>query len=95
MKVNGGSAGPVRPDAAQNTRNAPAEGAQRPKQPTPPAGAARTDSVEISDAGRAKIASGPNAERLQEIRQRVLQGAYDTDQVVAEVASRIVDRGEL
>ena len=32
---------------------------------------------------------------LQDIRQRVLQGAYDTDSVVGEVARRILDRGDI
>ena len=95
MKVNGGSGGPIRPDAAQGTRSTAAEGAGRQKQPAAPAQPGRSDSVEISDAGRAKSVTGANAERLQEIRARVLQGAYDGDAVVAEVARRILDRGDV
>ena len=72
------------------------DGARREeKQPAAPAQPGRTDTVEISDAGRAKSATGAQAERLQEIRARVLQGAYDTDAVVAEVARRILDRGDI
>jgi hypothetical protein len=71
-------------------------------------GAARTpaqvekyDRVEISDAGRARASArlAPTepgtGDRLAEIRRRVLSGAYDTDQVVAEVANRILDRGDV
>ena len=35
------------------------------------------------------------AERLSAIRERILRGAYDTDEVVGEVARRILDRGDL
>ena len=61
----------------------------------------RHDRVEISDAGRAKAtarlapADPGTSDRLSEIRRRVLSGAYDTDQVVAEVANRILDRGDV
>ena len=61
----------------------------------------KLDRVEISDAGRAKATArlAPTepgtGDRLAEIRRRVLSGAYDTDQVVAEVANRILDRGDV
>jgi anti-sigma28 factor (negative regulator of flagellin synthesis) len=35
------------------------------------------------------------ANRLHQVRQRVLNGAYDIDHVVSEVARRIIDRGDL
>jgi hypothetical protein len=62
---------------------------------------AKQDRVEISDAGRARAsvrlspADPGSSDRLGEIRRRVLSGAYDTDQVVAEVANRILDRGDV
>ena len=34
-------------------------------------------------------------DRLQQVRQRVLSGAYDIDHVVSEVARRILDRGDV
>ena len=97
MRINGGNSGPIRPDAARPVRDAVADAPAR--NGSTPAGV-RKDSVEISGAGRAKVAgSDPAVQgapgRLAEIRQRVLQGAYDSDAVVAEVARRILDRGDL
>ena len=99
MKINSGSPGAVRPDAAREVR--PTAGDSANKSNSIAEGIARQDRVEISEAGRAKaaeavnapVAAGPN--RLQDIRQRVLQGAYDTDSVVAQVANRILDRGDI
>ncbi len=96
MKIDGGSTGPVRPGPARDTRG-PAAGTAGEGNG---ASSARMDSVEISQAGRAKAAesaAGLDARgaRLMEIRQRILGGAYDTDEVVAEVARRILERGDL
>jgi anti-sigma28 factor (negative regulator of flagellin synthesis) len=93
MKINGGNSGPVRPDAARNERGSVADKTQQ----SGSTSASRLDSVEISDAGRAKSAgsAATRSPRLQEIRDRILRGAYDTDEVVAEVARRILDRGDL
>ena len=96
MKINGGSNGPIRPDApTRDERNL------APNNKTDENGrATRVDTVEISDAGRAKAAEatgapGVRSARLQDIRERILRGAYDTDEVVGEVARRILDRGDL
>ena len=97
MKINGGSNNPIRSDAARDERS-PALDKSKSN------GAAnRVDTVEISDAGRARAAetvqstaaSGSRQARLQAIRERILQGAYDTDEVVGEVARRILERGDL
>lgn len=94
MKINGGNNGPIRPDAPRDDRTAALDKANAGDKSR-----RRVDSVEISDAGRAKAAeaTAPNARsaRLQDIRERILQGAYDTDVVVGEVARRILDRGDL
>ena len=62
-------------------------------------GATRSDSVQISDAGRALStgeASGTlSNERVAELRRRVLEGAYNTTHVVSQVAQRILDRGDV
>ena len=97
MKINGGSNGPLRPDATNRVEDR-VLGPNRTD--TTDKNATRTDTVEISDAGRAKAAvatpgSDPRNVRLQGIRDRILQGAYDTDEVVGEVARRILDRGDL
>lgn len=99
MKINGGSNGPIRPDSARDARGS---AAGRTEQGTGSA-AARVDSVEISEAGRTRAAESvavsdardARGARLEDIRQRILRGAYDTDEVVAEVARRILDRGDL
>jgi anti-sigma28 factor (negative regulator of flagellin synthesis) len=95
MKINGGSNGPIRPDAKRDERLPVPD-----RTDASGKGGARVDSVEISDAGRAKAAqttAAPDARsaRLQAVRERVLRGAYDTDQVVGEVARRILERGDL
>ena len=86
--------------ARETARPAPAGGGAA--QPVAPA--ARTDRVEISDAGRALAAkdgpaSGDRAElspeRVAELRQRVLSGAYDSLQVVDQVARRMLDAGDV
>jgi anti-sigma28 factor (negative regulator of flagellin synthesis) len=59
----------------------------------------RADSVQISDAGRTlsgSSASSPmSAERVAELRKRVLEGAYNSTQVVDKVAKRILERGDV
>jgi hypothetical protein len=62
--------------------------------------AARSDEVQISDAGRALAArgnkeAGLSPERTAQIRQRVLDGAYNSIAVVDEVARRILGSGDL
>jgi hypothetical protein len=71
-----------------------------PARPTP----VRTDSVQISDAGRA-LAQGAGAahhavggltpERAADIRQRIRAGAYDSPQVAERVARRMLDSGDV
>jgi len=98
MKVNGGNTGPLRPDRPRDPQSAgdarESRGARTPSQME------RLDRVEISDAGRARAGrlepvDRGNSQRLAEIRQRVLRGAYDADTVAGEVARRILDRGDL
>jgi len=96
MKINGGNNGPIRPDATNRDERIPVPN----KTDANGKPEARVDTVEISEAGRAKAAettASPEARsaRLQDIRERILRGAYDTDEVVAEVARRILDRGDL
>jgi anti-sigma28 factor (negative regulator of flagellin synthesis) len=95
MKINGSGNGPIRPDAAAERGKTADKTEQNGGATT-----SRVDSVEISDAGRAKAAENAatreaRTPRLQEIRDRIFCGAYDTDAVVAEVARRILDRGDL
>ena len=99
MKVYGGSSGPIRPEKPNEKKPiAPANGDAGRRQT--PSQVDRLDRVEISAAGRARAGgltpvdpASPN--RLAEIRQRVLQGAYEADQVLSDVAQRIVETGDI
>jgi hypothetical protein len=89
-----------RPDRAKGVHSLPIE--KKHEKPVRTAEQVeKQDRVEISDAGRARAtarlapADPAMGDRLVEIRRRVLSGAYDTDQVVAEVANRILDRGDV
>ena len=69
--------------------------------------APRSDRVQISSAGRAlatqaAVSAGHAAEaqglspaRVAEIRGRILQGAYNSVEVVDQVARRMLDRGDI
>lgn len=68
----------------------------------PAAAVQRSDSVQISDAGRAlatQRAEGArgelSAEQIGEFRQKILQGAYNSVEVVSEVAQRMLQRGDI
>lgn len=94
MKINGSLFDPLRPTPSGTTA------VPRPAQDTtaPTAGrSARSDSVQISDAGRRLSAQREelDPERVAELRQKVLTGAYNTLDVVDQVARRILSRGDL
>ena len=70
--------------------------------PVAPVPTAPSDSVDISDAGRALAARGGQSgtstldpTRAAQIRERVLNGAYDTLEVVDAVARRVLSSGDL
>jgi anti-sigma28 factor (negative regulator of flagellin synthesis) len=101
MQINGkgridpNAIGSVKPGATE--RSAPtrrtetvASTPERPKQ----------DTVSFSDEARA-MASGTStraassSERVEDVKQRVLLGAYNTAEMAGEVAKRILQRGDL
>lgn len=105
MKINnsGGanSPNPIRPDRAKE-----AHGVYAPRTESAdasPAGASaleRIDRVEISAQGRARTdallpVAADTSGRLDEIRRRILEGAYNADSLVEQVAQRIISRGDL
>src|SRR5919202_487343 len=104
MRIHGKAPGPVNPprgSAGVTPAAEPGTPAARPAAAPP-----RADSVQISEAGRAKMAQmvgGPAAvgraeltpERVAEIRRRVLERAYDALGVVDEVARRLLASGDL
>jgi len=80
----------VRPDAT--TPAAGAKGNATPAEAMAP----RRDSVELSAEGRALSKGGAlTPERTTLIRQRILQGAYDSAAVVDRVAQNILKSGDL
>jgi negative regulator of flagellin synthesis FlgM len=91
--------GVVRPEVAGT---APATKSDKPvaaAAPVAAVGTTRSDNVQISDAGRALAARGGTSslspERAAQVRQRVLDGAYNSLTVVDEVARRILGSGDL
>ena len=101
MKINPKSPEVVRPESSRPvTGNQPAI---VPGKAQPAAARPQKDSVEISNAGRT-LAEGASeagtssstlsAERVAGIRRKLLEGAYDSVQVVDEVAKRILSRGD-
>lgn len=97
------STGPIRPETTSQPADVTESGSVQPIAPGS-TGADRSDKVQISDAGRALAArDGQGAQgsssldpaRADQIRGRVLSGAYDTLEVVDAVARRILDSGDL
>jgi len=90
-------------DVVSRTREAGASAPSSTAPAAPAAPASRTDRVEISDAGRALAAQGAEApaaegmspERLAELRQRVLGGAYNSLAVVDQIARRMIQGGDV
>ena len=95
MKINGSLFEPLRPTPTST----PA--VQRPAQEvtqSPSAKPVKSDSVQISDAGRrlsTEQKESIDPERVAELRNKVLTGAYNTLDVVDQVARRILQRGDL
>jgi hypothetical protein len=102
MRINGSSFDPIRPDRAQAPVPAPASDSSAGQPPAPVSPVSRTDSVEISSSGRslagrieAEQRGTLDPERLAELRRKVYEGAYNTLDVVDQVARRILQRGDL
>jgi len=74
---------------------------QRPAQEitqVPAAKPVKSDSVQISDEARrlsAEQKDSVDPERVNELRQKVLSGAYNSLDMVDQVARRILTRGDL
>jgi len=101
MRISEISADALRADRIGSSigRRSGAETREAVQQP-PPVG--RPDQVQISDAGRAmtsldsgSVDRGLSAERVAEIRHRILEGAYETLPMVDQVARRILGSGDV
>jgi negative regulator of flagellin synthesis FlgM len=93
MRINGK---PIQPPAAPANDVKPTSVQPKSDEGQRPSGAARKDVVQISDAGRAR-ASGESTspDRLAEVRQRILSGAYDSVEILGSVAQKILDRHDV
>ena len=98
MRINGGIFDPLRPDRSvptvSPTQVRPQDGAPQPGAPSPSKG----DSVSFSNAGRAladRLEATFDPERVAELRTRVMTGAYNTLDIVDQVARRMLTRGDL
>jgi anti-sigma28 factor (negative regulator of flagellin synthesis) len=105
MRINGSIFDPLRPDRTTPSSTPVAPDQQQRSQDGVPSGGSqsrRSDSVQISAEGRS-LASRVEAdqqttldpERVAELRTKVLTGAYNTLDVVDQVARRILSRGDL
>jgi len=100
MKINGTPSPEVLAATTKGVRETGAAEAisstKSAKPETPAPAKPRRDSVEISDAGRALAGHGGlTADRVAEVRQRILAGAYNATEVVDTVARRILQRGDI
>lgn len=73
---------------------------ETPSQDAPAVPARAGDVLDLSPAARAFVARADEgaplpAERLLEIRQRVLDGAYDTVEVLDSIAAKLLRSGDL
>ena len=92
--------GPSRATPVGPAKGGPSGAAQPAPAATP--AAPRNDSVQISDAGRAlagteggERTASLSGERVEQLRKKVLEGAYNSVQVVDQVAQRILSSGDL
>lgn len=98
MRINEMGSEYLRSEQLAQTRNGTEGPAAEATQPAAPAN--RADRVEISEAGRAlSLHEGAEAEltpeRTAEIRQKILDGAYESLEAVDELARRILTSGDL
>jgi negative regulator of flagellin synthesis FlgM len=99
MHVNKITADMIRTEALQRTPAAAAT--QAPVEPVPEARGA--DAVEISDAGLAlasgrtteQAASSLDPQRVDQIRSRILSGAYNSLEMADQIARAVIRSGDL
>jgi anti-sigma28 factor (negative regulator of flagellin synthesis) len=102
MRINGSIFDPLRPDRATPHVSPAVPRPGDPGGPNPTTGPTKSDSVQISDAGRSMAGrlekqqqDAFDPERVAELRTKVLNGAYNTLDVVDQVARRIISRGDI
>ena len=103
MKINGSPYELPRPvGPAASPTGVPGRKETQPEPAASPSRSTRSDSVEISSAGRAlagaessEAGTSLTPERLAELRQRVLEGAYNSVELADQVARRLLERGDV
>jgi len=85
---------PVRLDRSQSTGKGSGESNEATAQPR------KADRVEISAEARQRAAelhtvTGLSPERTAEIRRKLADGSYGTDEVLGQVAQRMIERGDV
>lgn len=97
-----GSYDPIRPDRPIGPVGPAHNQGQAPTPVAPVAPVERSDSVQLSENGKsmarkleAEHRDSLDPERTAELRRKVLDGAYNTLDVVDQVARRILQRGDL
>lgn len=98
MTINGDVAGGVRgvPEGKVPVQAGRAGASLRASTHSASVAVPRSDGVEVSEEGRALARSSAlTPERIDEVRQRILQGAYDQAGVIEAVARRILLSGDL
>jgi negative regulator of flagellin synthesis FlgM len=100
MKINPVSSEVVRSDRARELQRSASERQQQAPRPAQPA--QRGDQVQISEAGRALAAKTADPvrealspERVAEVRERILSGAYNSLEVVEQVARKMLASGDI
>lgn len=106
MKINNTGSEILRSTYAPGVRSAGAEAAKPIAVQSSTSAGRASDRVQISEAGRALAAQASEStdssnraelspERVAVIRQKILEGAYNSVGVVDEVARRMLERGDI
>lgn len=85
---------PIRLDRTQQAGKGTGESKEAAAQPR------KADRVEISPEARQRAAdldtvAGLSPERTAEIRRKLADGSYGTDEVLGQVAQRMIERGDV
>jgi len=106
MRINSTGADFIRPDTTREIQRGGEESAARKGVSQPAASVERSDKVEISEAARQLAASGGaheasatrselTPERVAAIREKILKGAYNSIDVIDQVARKMLASGDI
>ena len=101
MKIYSSSSEILRSDQARDLQKS-ASSREKPVAAQPASPVQRSDKVQISDAGRALAAQATSSprgeltpERIAEVRERIFSGAYNSLDVVDQVARKMLASGDI